>query len=290
MEFNDIIWINGEFYPAGQANISVRDRGFRFGDGIFEAIPFFQCVPFQWEWHLNRLMDGLDATGIPRPNEDFHAVCRELIYRSNLTDGILRLTISRGVGSAGYRPLPDILPTCVAECLPIRPQPEAMHLWLVKRTRPSPRALPTASKLCQGMNPTLAIMEAEAQGCDDALMLNEDGMLCETASANLFWLENGRCYTPPIESGCLNGATRHFVLSHSSIAIEEALHPPERLMQAEAVFTTNISRGVLPIASIQPTNIILPTQHPFIQGLSGSYKELIERSIKINAATWIVHR
>ena len=179
-----IIYLNGQFLSAEQALIPVADRGFRFGDGVFETIRVYAGVAYQLEWHLERLQRGLTAIkimcGVRR------AVCNQLIEKNNLQNGFLRIAISRGVGSQGYLPKADIKPTIVIETLPLGDVPESASLYLSQFRKTSPSSLPTNYKLAQGMNSTLARMEAQERGCFEALQLTPDDFVCVRLVAVIF--------------------------------------------------------------------------------------------------------
>jgi branched-subunit amino acid aminotransferase/4-amino-4-deoxychorismate lyase len=106
-------------------------------------------------------------------------------------------------------------------------------------SRLSARAMPVRYKLCQGLNSTLARLEAAEHKCFDALLLNDKGQLCETSSANIFWFRNGILYTPSLKCGILKGATRAAVMRLSPYPVKEVEAGIKTLKRAEAVFITN---------------------------------------------------
>lgn len=243
-----IIYMNGQFLSAEQALIPVADRGFRFGDGVFETIRVYAGVAYQLEWHLERLQRGLTAIkivcGVQR------AACNQLIEKNNLQNGFLRIAISRGVGSHGYLPQADIKPTIVMETLPLSDVPESASLYLSQFRKTSPSSLPTNYKLAQGMNSTLARMEAQEHGCFEALQLTPDDFVSEASSSNFFWVKDDVIYTPALEAGCLEGSTRAALMRLTKI--EEIMALPSGLESADEVFITNCAWGVLPVTSLKP--------------------------------------
>ncbi len=279
----NIIYLNGQYLPAEEALIPVMDRGFRFGDGVFETIRVQGGVLYQLEWHLERLQKGLSAIKITCNLQP--ATCNQLIQKNNFREGFLRIAISRGVGSVGYLPKPDIAPTIVIETLPLGSVPESASLYLSQFRKTSPSSLPTNYKLAQGMNSTLARMEAQEQGCFEALQLSVDtisqsidcemdkrdrasrpmardaivhrtiadesnNMLCEASSANLFWVKGDIIYTPSLTTGCLDGSTRAVLMR--LMKIEEIVAPLATLEAADEVFITNCAWGVLPVTCLKP--------------------------------------
>src|SRR5438045_2826886 len=111
------LYLDDRFVPVEEAAVHVQDRGFRFGDGVFETIGVYAGVPYQWEFHMERLERGLKALGIPFHIGPLVDVCDGLLLRNLMEDGLLRIAVSRGIGSRGYLPLPTCMPTLVVETL-----------------------------------------------------------------------------------------------------------------------------------------------------------------------------
>lgn len=254
METKQFTCLNGRFVLAHRAAVSVDDRGFRFGDGLFETIRIERGTPVYWEAHMQRLALGLRAVGIDLPLSPLQPFARKLLLKNEAQEGFLRLAISRGVGSRGYLPHPPGMPPhWVMEWLP-RPHADApaASLWLSSYAKIPPQCLPTAFKLAQGMGSSLAIMQARDHGADDALQLTPAGEIAEAASANIFWLREGTLFTPGLETGCLGGTTREAILRLSPYPTRLVREGLSSLEAAEAVFLTNARVGVQPVKSLQP--------------------------------------
>lgn len=264
-----ITCLNGRFIRADRAAVPLADRGFRFGDGVFETIHIHKGIPYQWEIHMARLMAGLGALSITPPDIHWPYYAASVIKKNKATEGFLRIAVSRGVGSRGYLPHPPGMPaTWSIEYLPPLAPPDAPYtLWLSTITKiPSP-CLPTQHKLAQGVNQTLATLEAQRNHCDEALQLDVGGFISETASANVFWIKGGECYTPDLTTGCLAGTTRDAVLRLSPSPIRIVSVGLDALETADAVFITNARLGVFPVAAIQPMGWQYNATHPFIREL-----------------------
>ncbi|MES2984783.1 MAG: aminotransferase class IV [Pseudomonadota bacterium] len=265
---NRILCLNGAFLPTREGVVPVADRGFRFGDGLFETIFLQAGTPYQWAFHLARLAQGLSALRITPPVVDWAAIARELIAKNAISDGFLRIAISRGSGSKGYLPTGDS-PTWVMEILDLADLPAApARLWLSSLPRIPPACLPVNQKLAHGINSTLAVLEARDQGCDEALQLTLSGALCEAASANLFWVSNGALHTPALATGCLNGSTRAAILRLAPV--REVIADITALKTAEAVFITNCRLGIWPVAHIQPLGLNFNASHQAIAPLQAA--------------------
>ena len=246
-------YIKDKFVDKDQPIISVEERGFRFGDGVFETIRIHDGILYQWELHLERLESGLEALKIPFDTEPLHALSAELIYMNNIPDGILRLSISRGIGSKGYLPTASITPTLVIETIEILGLPRgAVSCWTSQVEKISPRALPVNNKLMQGMNSILARMEAQEHECFDALQCNAAGEIVETSSGNIFWVKDNILHTPSLSCGAVAGTTRAAIIRLSPLKVKEGRFPLAELEKAEAVFITNVSWGAQPVGSLQP--------------------------------------
>ncbi len=276
----DYVNINGKTVPTERARIAVADRGFRFGDGVFETIALHDGILYQWELHEQRMAEGLAALRIPLPSYDMVKLVRRVIRKNALRDGFVRISISRGVGSRGYRPLPDISPTLVIECMPFGEAKEAATtLWLSRYTKPPTSCFPTQFKTAQGLNSTLAIMEADAQGCGDALLLTHDGQLCEASSGNLFWYQDGALHTPATSTGCLRGTTRDAVLRLSPYPIKHQNTWLDTLQHAECVFITNCNLGIMPVSALKPQGWQWKAYHQVIGELQSLYRLDIKRYV-----------
>lgn len=278
--------VNGGLHPVEEARVSIRDRGFRFGDGVFETIALHNGVPYQFAWHMARLSRGLEALKIGFDPATLQPLCRRLLHRNAARAGALRIQITRGEGSRGYLPEGGGAPTVVIETSPPPPPPpESATLWLSGHRKISPRALPVSVKLCQGVNATLARLEAQSHGCFEALMLNERGQPCEAGSANLFWARENRLYTPPLSCGLLEGSTRAALLRLCEVT--EAETTLEELQQADALLLTASSYGVLAAGALQPQGHHWPDRALALR-LQRRLMEDREQDARHNAAAWLI--
>lgn len=278
-----ITCLNGSFTAASRAAVPLTDRGFRFGDGVFETVRIENGAPYQWPLHFQRLLGGLAAIGILAPEIEWEPLLRRTIARNQARDGFLRIAVSRGTGSRGYLPHPPAMPVTYAiEYIPaIAPPAAPYRLWLSEWAKIPANCLPAKFKLAQGLNSTLALQEATGHGCDEALQLNTNGMLSETASANLFWLKNGTLFTPSLDCHCLAGTTRDALLRLSPLPTRMVQSGIQALETADAVFITNTRLGIHPVASIQPLGWEY-RPHPIIPEL----QRLLDADRKRDSKSW----
>ncbi|MFO0388397.1 MAG: aminotransferase class IV [Alphaproteobacteria bacterium] len=250
------IYLNHKLIPAQEALIPVTDRGFRFGDGVFETIRVHEGVPYRFEWHMARLCTGLAAISIDFDTKSLRIECADIVRKNQCSDGLLRIQITRGTSGSGY--LPAKAPaTCVIETLPLTPAPsESISLYLSTYRRTPAACLPVHAKLAQGINSTLARMEAETHSCFEALQLNIQGIIAECSSSNIFWRKNNTLYTPALDCGILNGAIRAAIFFLYPQKIYEAHEVIEAVASADAVCITNSSWLALPVKHLSPNNFM----------------------------------
>jgi branched-chain amino acid aminotransferase len=268
--------IDGKLVPAAKAVVPISDRGLRFGDGAFETIAIHSGIPYQYALHLKRLKSGLSAIGIPCPKE-IERLGLTLLRKNKVKEGFLRIMVTRGSGSEGYLPSKKILPRVMMETLPRKIAPASARVCLSARPKISPLALPTETKLMQGLGSVLARMEAEKQGCLDALMLSAEGHIAETSSANIFWVKGEKLYTPSLAAGCVAGTTRAAVMR--LFPASEGLYPLKALQTADGIFLTNTNWQILPVTAVKPWKKKYPADHALIIQLQNLFAEDIARHV-----------
>src|SRR6185503_10796529 len=189
-----IVFVNGEFVPEEKAVVSVFDRSFLYGDGLFETLRVCSGRLFRWKQHLERLQRGTDFLGLRLPfaPSDLREFADQLIQRNGHPEAVLRVVLSRGAGPRGYSLKGAERPMLVMSLHPIQPlDPPKPPCW--RLTTSSLRIAcgdPLAHfKTCNKLPQILARAEAEAAGADEALLLNSEGEVAEAASSNLFWIE-----------------------------------------------------------------------------------------------------
>lgn len=281
--------INGRSFPEDQAFVSIQDRGFRLGDGVFETIAVHQGVPYQFDFHIKRMAEGLRAIKIMFDPAILQHHAQQLLKDNAVSEGILRIQVTRGIGSLGYLPdarHPKAGPNWVMETLPLPTLPgKPVQLWQASYTKLSPAALPVQYKLCQGLNSTLARMEADEKQCFDALLSNEQRHVCETSSGNLFWIKGKVLYTPTLACGVLDGSMRSAVLRLSPWQVQEVEATAGQIARADAVFISNAVWKVLPVSELKPQGLQWPSEELTAQ-MRGLIQDDIESYCAQHKATW----
>src|ERR1051325_6215900 len=248
-----IVFLNGVVVPEQRAVVSVFDRSFLYGDGLFETMRVSTGKPVWWRQHLERLQRGAAylKLRVPFSPEQLQTYAAQLIQRNEMPESLLRITLSRGVGRRGYSPHGAETPFLVMSLHPA-PMLDSEHplKWRLMTTSlavPAREAL-AQFKTCNKLPHILARAEAEAHGADEGLLLNTSGEVAEAASSNLFWVQSGTVCTPPLASGILAGVTREIILElcpKLGLATRELGIGPKELRQAEGVFLSLSSLGVV---------------------------------------------
>lgn len=259
------VYIDGKFYPKAEAKISVFDHGFLYGDGIFEGIRLYKGCVFRLDEHLERLEMSAKAIclNLPWSRQQIADIVCESCRRNQLTDGYIRLVISRGFGDLGLSPkncpTPSII--CIADSIKLYPEEfysTGMKIITAPTRRISPAALPPMIKSLNYLNNIMAKMEAQQHGFHECLMLNEQGYVSECTGDNVFLIHKGKMYTPASHSGALVGITRQVALE-----IAQALKIPTvetnltryDVWNADECFLTGTAAEVIPVIEVDARTI-----------------------------------
>jgi len=249
------VYVNGEIVPADQARISVFDRGFMRGDGVFETMRAYGGQVFRLQDHLARLDHGLKALRFPARSADLNleAAIEATIKASGLTSARLRVEVTRGVGTTEFTGQTGASPTVVVAVQPIADTPVAPLNVIVSTIRRDENSPLAEIKTINYVPSILARIEAEAAGADDAIMLNYAGFVAEGCASNVFLVHSGMLFTPDLASGVLPGITRRVVLEIASdldIPAREKLISPGLLESADEIFLASSTREIVPVATL----------------------------------------
>ncbi len=218
----DTIWLNGRLVPPDQALVSINDRGFLFGDSVYEVIRSYAGRLWALERHLRRLQRSLAALDITSVDLDqVRAAIRQAYAASALPDAALYLQITRGVAPRSHVYLPGLRPTIVITVRDIAPllrgvDPEGVPAI----TAPDLRWRRCDIKSTNLLPNVLAKTQAQHQGADEAILVDGEGFITEGASTSVFWVVGGALFTTPAGPAVLPSITREFV---EEIACDEGL-------------------------------------------------------------------
>lgn len=242
--------LNGQVIDAAEARLSIADRGFTLGDGLFETVKVVNTRPLRLDAHWRRLAEGAKVLRLTLPLDRAgldHAVAT-VLEANGLGSAALRLTVSRGPGVRGLLPPDPATPTWVLTAGPLPPVPGPARAVVAQDVRRNPHSPLARIKALSYLDNVLARIEAEEQGADEAVLLNTNGRVAETTIANLFAvLADGTMVTPPVAEGALPGVRRAEMLERG-LAVERPLDLAE-VETAREVFLTN-ALSVRPLVAL----------------------------------------
>lgn len=254
MSADDSVYLNGEFLPADQACVSVLDRGFIFGDGVYEVIPVYGGRSFRLEHHLDRLDHSLAGIRLenPLPHERWGEVLEELVARNGGGDQSVYLQVTRGVARRDHAFPKDAAPTVFAMSSPLTEPPPGLRDGILAITLEDIRWRLCNIKAIALLPNILLRQQAIDQGAGEAIMLR-DGEVTEGAAANVFVIQNGVVATPPKSNLLLPGITRDLVVEicrANAIPCEERALAEEELRAADEVWVTSSTKEVVPVTRL----------------------------------------
>ena len=275
-----VVFLNGRFLAEEAALVSVFDRGFLYGDGLFETLRVVRGQPFLWDAHMERFTHGADVLKLrpPLTSTEMRRAADRLIQFNALPNAVLRVTLTRGSGPRGYSPKGADRPT-LAMTLHAAPRPGVKRpagVRLITSSFQVAAGDPLASvKTCNKLPHILARAEADAAGADDALLLNTRGRLAEATASNLFWLAGDVLLTPPSRAGALMGIIRGVVFELArklGLKTIEADELPAVLRRAAGVFLTNSITGITEVMELDGKTLRRSAR---VKRLQGAYQALI---------------
>ena len=277
------VYINGEHVPPEKATISVFDRGFLYGDSIYEVCYSEDGKLKFYQEHLDRLYHSahlLNLEILP-PRKTITKQVVATLKKSNLLDAYLRIIVTRGESIISLDPNTAFRNNLITI---VKPKPiypssyykEGIDLILSKVLRNNPKAVDPNAKSGNYLNNVMAMSEARSIGYTDALMINHLGNITEGTSFNVYIIKDNIITTPPIEAGVLKGITRGKLLlicEQQAITCRETDITLSMLHQADEVFITSSTRKVIPIKKIDETLYTAPGK--MTQYLMNLYDELL---------------
>ncbi|HEU5207920.1 MAG TPA: aminotransferase class IV [Longimicrobiales bacterium] len=249
-----IAWVDGEWLDETAASVPITDRGFLGADAVFETARLHDGGYFRLERHLERLEQSAAVLRIPLPpRSTLRDVAFQLAQRNALSDGSLRITVTRGSGSGSFA-LATIAPVSSAW----RERAERGWTLITARVRTPPATVvPHVVKTTGRIWSLLARQEAADAGADDALLLTVDGHVAEGPTWNVFWRRADTLYTPALETGILDGVTRAEVIGLGralGLQVEEGIYGRDALDYADEILAT--------MSSVGPVNIRVLDRRP----------------------------
>lgn len=251
----DVLYFNGRFTTTEERVLGVEDRGFQFGDAVYEVLKFLGRRPAFLSEHYRRLGRSLEMLEIPCPlsEERFGAIVRELLDRTAFEDGIVYVQISRGEAPRAHFWPEDVEPTIVAYSRAFRfPDAAKKERGIRVVTTDDHRWHFCSVKSVNLLGNAMAKKRAQRAGADEALLV-AGGVVREGASSNFFAVRNGSLITHPLDDAILPGVVRDRVIAlalAAHIRVDERPLRDTELLDLDEAFITSTTQGVMPIAEI----------------------------------------
>ncbi len=288
---SETFWLwNGEIVPETAIRVSPRDRGLRYGDGLYETLRIHRGRIVRLEEHLARMTQGLELLRLDlAPAAAFPAPALTELLRLNgleAGEGRLRLLVTRGPDSGLAVPPATARPTCLAQVEPLPPgappsDPRPIRLASVALAAPRPADWASLKSL-NHLPYVLAAAEAVSAGADEALLVYESWVK-ETTAANVFLVREGIIVTPPKDQGLLAGVTRDLVIELARAArmrVEERAVATAEVRAATEMFATGSVAGIRAVESVDGRSLGPRVPGPVTLALRASYAEVLAAEVE----------
>jgi len=281
-----LVYVDGGLYPPELARVSVLDRGFLYGDGLFETMRAYGGHIFHLRQHLARLAASAEVLRIPLPHspEELAGIVNQVLARSTLSEACVRLALTRGTDRThGGSGSPALIIWVRAFT------PGATELYergvrvLFARYRVDSTSFLARHKTTNYLLHLMAREDAREAGAFEAILLNERGEITEGAASNLFIVRDGRVLTPLVACGLLPGITRAAVMEICAaipVPCCERILRPGDLLAADEVFLTNSLVEVMPVTDLAGRTIGTGQPGPVTQLLAQRYRELVDKECR----------
>lgn len=253
--------------------VDVSDRGFQYGDGLFETIEVLNGKPLFFDRHLKRLAEGCRVLSIPCPDSELLEAEAKLLSAST-EHGVLKLIVTRGSGGRGYRPPLAATPTRLFSLHPYPQYPEDFQVSGA-RVRPCRRRLAVNPDLARikhlnRLEQVLARAEWQDDDYQEGLMLDSQGHVIEGTMSNLFWVVDGRLFTPTIRDCGIAGIVRDLLIELAradGMVVDEVQADMAELERAEEIFMTNSVIGIWPVKQLDGRDFVIGAATRRLQAL-----------------------
>ncbi|CAG2156282.1 D-alanine aminotransferase [compost metagenome] len=273
-----IVYLNGELLPLSEARIPVLDRGFIFGDGIYEVIPLYNGKPFRGAQHLARLKRSLAAIGIDDPytEAEWLALIGRVVKANGMSDQMVYMQVTRGVAKRAHAfPKEAVTPTVLIMTNPMAlPPASAVEQGVACVTMEDRRWLNCQIKSTSLLGNVLAAQEAAANGVTEAIQFR-DGQLTEASASNVWLVQQGRVVAPPKDNLILEGI-RYGLMEELCAAMDISFtsRPIARdeVFAADEVMLSSASKELLPVVTLDGRAIGNGQPGPVFQRLYAAYQ------------------
>jgi D-alanine transaminase len=272
-----LVYLNGALTPLSEARIPVLDRGFIFGDGIYEVVPMYARKLFRAKQHLARLFRSLASIGIPNPHteEQWMALVRKVAEAYPADDQVIYLQVTRGVAKRAHAFPAEVTPTVFIMTNPlVLPPAEAREAGVACVSMEDKRWLRCEIKSVSLLGNVLAAQEAAENGVTEAIQFR-DGFLTEASSSNVWIVKNGKLMGPPKDNLILEGiryGLMEELCAAGDIPLESRRIPRDDVFAADEVMITSATKEVLPVVTIDGKTIGTGKPGPVFKKLYAAYQ------------------
>ncbi len=285
-ESTEWIWYDGDIIPWDDAQLHVMSHVVHYGSSVFEGIRFYNTpdgpAAFRLRDHMRRFVNSarIYRMDLGASVEELGDACREVVVRNGLDAGYIRPVALRGLGALGLHPGKSPVQTYIVcwpwgQYLGSEALQEGVDVCVSSWTRPAPNTLPTLAKAGGNyINSQLMRFEAEENGYAEAIGLGPNGLVSEGSGQNLFLVDAGILYTPPLDGTLLNGITRDSVLKLAAdlgIPTREQAIPREMLYIADELFFTGTASEITPVRSVDRIEVGGGGMGPITETLQKEY-------------------
>ena len=279
----NFIFLNDKIIPDSDANISSGDRGFLYGDGIFETLRSYDGEPFKLDEHMERMRHSAKKLMIvfEYTNAEITKIIKELIDKNNIRNAYMRITLSRGSGGTGLGISNNHKPTLLIQIKPFTPYEQMLYdegmSLVVSNCRRSTSCPISCHKTTNLLKSILLKEDANKKSAHEVVILNTDEFVAECVVSNIFMVNDGRVITPALDTNILPGITRRTVLDickDNSISAREDHFTIDRLVKSDEVFITNSLMEIMPVSTIENYKIGKTIPGKITRQLMSAYQRL----------------
>lgn len=274
-----LVYLNGEYLPMAEAQISTQDRGFLFGDGVYEVIPVYQRKLFAWDEHLQRLKNSLASVSIANPlsDQEWFELLTTLIAKHPWDDQFVYLQVTRGIQmQRDHLPADCLTPTIYAYTNPLKPLDEKILTQGIKVvTLEDIRWLRCDVKAITLLPNVLLKLAAKHQGADDAILIGRDGLVTEGSASNVMIVKDGELLTPPNSFKLLPGVTRVIierVAADNGLVFKARDLTLQDLQNADEIWLTSSTKEALPVTQLDGKPVGTGLPGPVWQKMRADYQ------------------
>lgn len=278
-----LVFLNGKLVPAEQASISVYDHGLLYGDGVFEGIRAYNGRVFKLDEHVDRLYNSAKIIMLEPPvsKEEMKKAIVYTCKENGIQDGYIRPVITRGTGTLGLAPwlCEKASYFVIVDRIKLYPDElyeNGMPIITVSARRNIPTALNPIVKSLNYLNNIMAKIEAHVAGFEEAIMLNHEGYVAECTGDNIFIINKGRMWTPPVATGALQGITRDTIIDlakEMGVEVSERNFTLAEMYIADEAFLTGTAAEALAVVKVDGRTVGDGKPGPITRKLIAKFKE-----------------